>query len=148
MAKLSQKQIDAINAIDSDVEIIACAGAGKTGVVTRRIINILKCNQNITPENIVAFTFTRKAAEELKTRIYSIGKAELGDTKGFAKMYIGTIHGFCLNMLQEYLPEFQTFTVLDDIHTKLFVERYYAEIGMFDLGLQKYLETDLFIKIM
>lgn len=148
MAKLSQKQIDAINAIDSDVEIIACAGAGKTGVVTRRIINILKCKPNITPENIVAFTFTRKAAEELKTRIYSIGKAELGDTKGFAKMYIGTIHGFCLNMLQEYLPEFQTFTVLDDIHTKLFVERYYNEIGMLDLGLQKYLETDLFIKVM
>lgn len=49
MAKLSQKQIDAINAIDSDVEIIACAGAGKTGVVTRRIINILKCKPNITP---------------------------------------------------------------------------------------------------
>lgn len=47
MAKLSQKQIDAINAIDSDVEIIACAGAGKTGVVTRRIINILKCNHQI-----------------------------------------------------------------------------------------------------
>ena len=41
MAKLSQKQIDAINAIDSDVEIIACAGAGKTGVVTF-------CNHGIT----------------------------------------------------------------------------------------------------
>lgn len=89
MAKLSQKQIDAINAIDSDVEIIACAGAGKTGVVTRRIINILKCNQNITPENIVAFTFTRKAAEELKTRIYSIGKAELEIQRASLKCILG-----------------------------------------------------------
>ena len=145
---LSPKQMEAVNAIDDDVEIIACAGAGKTGVVTRRIVNILKCKPDITPANIVAFTFTKKAAEELKSRVYSIGKAELGDTKGFAEMYIGTIHGFCLNMLQEHLPEFQSFTVLDDIHTKLFVERYYDDIGMTDLNLQKYLETDLFINVM
>ena len=145
---LSLKQIEAVNAIDDDVEIIACAGAGKTGVVTRRIINILKCKDDVIPNNIVAFTFTKKAAEELKSRVYSMGKDVLGDTKGFAEMYIGTIHGFCLKMLQEYLPEFQTFTVLDDIHTKLFVERYYEEIGMKDMNLQKYSETDLFIKVM
>ena len=132
---LSLKQIEAVNAIDDDVEIIACAGAGKTGVVTRRIINILKCKDDVIPNNIVAFTFTKKAAEELKSRVYSMGKDVLGDTKGFAEMYIGTIHGFCLKMLQEYLPEFQTFTVLDDIHTKLFVERYYEEIGMKDMNL-------------
>lgn len=145
---LSEKQIEAINTIDDDIEIIACAGAGKTGVVTRRIINILKCKLDIEPKNIVAFTFTKKAAEELKNRIYHIGKNELGDTKGFVDMYIGTIHGFCLNMLKENLPEFQSFTVLDDIHTKLFVERYYDEIGMMDLNLKKYFETDLFIKVM
>ena len=132
---LSLKQIEAVNAIDDDVEIIACAGAGKTGVVTRRIINILKCKDDVIPNNIVAFTFTKKAAEELKSRVYSMGKDVLGDTKGFAEMYIGTIHGFCLKMLQEYLPEFQTFTVLDDIHTKVFVERYYEEIGMKDMNL-------------
>lgn len=132
---LSLKQIEAVNAIDDDVEIIACAGAGKTGVVTRRIINILKCKDDVIPNNIVAFTFTKKAAEELKSRVYSMGKDVLGDTKGFAEMYIGTIHGFCLKMFQEYLPEFQTFTVLDDIHTKLFVERYYEEIGMKDMNL-------------
>lgn len=132
---LSLKQIEAVNAIDDDVKIIACAGAGKTGVVTRRIINILKCKDDVIPNNIVAFTFTKKAAEELKSRVYSMGKDVLGDTKGFAEMYIGTIHGFCLKMLQEYLPEFQTFTVLDDIHTKLFVERYYEEIGMKDMNL-------------
>ena len=38
---LSEKQIDAVKTIEEDLEIIACAGAGKTGVVTRRIINIL-----------------------------------------------------------------------------------------------------------
>lgn len=145
---LSPNQVKAVNAIDDDVEIIACAGAGKTGVVTRRIVNILKCKQNILPENIVAFTFTKKAAEELKSRIYTIGQSVLGDTQGFANMYIGTIHGFCLNMLKEYIPKFQCFTVLDEIHIKLFVERYYSEVGMEDLGLTKYIETDLFIKVM
>ncbi len=145
---LSPKQIEAVNAIDDDVEIIACAGAGKTGVVTRRVINILKNKQDVLPENVVSFTFTRKAAEELKSRIYSMGKSVLGHTQGFANMYIGTIHGFCLQMLQEFLPEFQSFNVLDEIHTKLFVERYYEEIGMTDLDLQKYIETDLFIRVM
>ncbi|MDE5885535.1 MAG: ATP-dependent helicase [Oscillospiraceae bacterium] len=145
---ISLKQIEAVNAIDEDVEIIACAGAGKTSVVTRRIVNILKCKPDVKPANIVAFTFTKKAAEELRSRMYTIGKAVLGDITGFADMYIGTIHSFCLNMLKDYLPEFQTFTVLDDIHMKLFVERYYDEVGMADLNLQKYMETDLFIKVM
>lgn len=145
---MSPMQVEAINAIDDDVEIIACAGAGKTGVVTRRIINILKCKPDIAPANIVAFTFTKKAAEELKSRIYSMGTTVLGHTKGFSEMYIGTIHGFCLNMLKEFLPEFQSFSVLDEIHTKLFVERYYEEVGMEDLGLQKYTETGLFVSVM
>lgn len=89
---LSDNQIEAVKTIDEDLEIIACAGAGKTGVVSRRIINILKSNPDILPENIVAFTFTEKAAEELKSRVYKYGEAVLGNTKGFANMYIGTIH--------------------------------------------------------
>lgn len=145
---LSPQQIEAVNAIDEDVEIIACAGAGKTGVVTRRIVNIMKSKPDVLPENIVAFTFTKKAAEELKSRIYTLGQTVLGHTHGFANMYIGTIHGFCLKMLQEFLPKFQSFSVLDEVHTKLFVERYYEEIGMVELGLQKYIETGLFIRIM
>ena len=104
---LNEKQIDAVNTIDEDVEIIACAGAGKTGVVTRRIINILRQKPDVLPENIVAFTFTEKAAKELKARIYKYGEDVLGHTNGFANMYVGTIHGFCLKMLQEYIPEFQ-----------------------------------------
>lgn len=141
-------QKKAVESINDDLEIIACAGAGKTGVVTRRIVNILKSEPDVLPENIVAFTFTRKAAEELKSRIYEIGKRELGNTKGFAHMYIGTIHGFCIKMLQEYIPEFQKYDVLDEIHTKLFVERYYSECGMCDLDLKKYVETGLFISVM
>ena len=145
---LSEKQKEAVQTIDEDLEIIACAGAGKTGVVTRRIVNILRLRPDIQPENIVAFTFTKKAAEELKSRINEYGKAVLGHTKGFAHMYVGTIHGFCIRMLQDYIPKFQKFSVLDEIQTKLFVERYYDECGMSDLELKKYIETSLFITVM
>lgn len=100
---LSERQREAVETIDDDLEIIACAGAGKTGVVTRRIVNILKLNPGVLPENIVAFTFTKKAAEELKGRINAYGKSVLGHTKGFAHMYVGTIHGFCIRMLQDYM---------------------------------------------
>lgn len=146
--RLSGKQCDAVDAIDEDVEIIACAGAGKTGVVTRRIINILKQKKDVLPENIVAFTFTEKAAKELKARIYKYGEKVLGHTKGFANMYVGTIHGFCLKMLKEYIPEFQKFTVLNEIRTKLFIEKNYDTCGMSDLGLRKYVETNLFLSVM
>ncbi|SDB53891.1 ATP-dependent DNA helicase [Butyrivibrio sp. INlla16] len=145
---LSENQLKAINTIDEDLQIIACAGAGKTGVVTRRVVNILKQKSNIRPENIVAFTFTEKAAEELKGRIYKYGEEVLGNTQGFATMYVGTIHGFCLKMLQEYIPQFQKFTVLDEIKTKLFIEKYSDRCGMNELGLKKYTETNLFLNVM
>lgn len=146
--KLSDAQAKAVKTIDEDLEIIACAGAGKTGVVTRRIINILKCKPDIQPKNIVAFTFTEKAAEELKSRIYKYAKEELGSTLGFADMYVGTIHGFCLRMLQEFIPQFQNFTVLDEIKTKLFIDKNYFDSGMKDFGLKMYVETSLFLSTM
>ncbi len=145
---LSNKQRTAVKTINEDLEIIACAGAGKTGVVTRRIINIMKSQKDVLPENIVAFTFTEKAAEELKSRIYKYGEAVLGNTTGFANMYVGTIHGFCLKMLQEYVVKFQKFSVLDEIKTKLYIEKNYFDCGMKDMDLKMYTETDLFLKVM
>ena len=93
---LSERQKEAVETIDEDLEIIACAGAGKTGVVTRRIVNILKQKKDITPANIVAFTFTEKAAEELKSRIYKYAKKELGSTVGFAEIYTAVSKFFCI----------------------------------------------------
>lgn len=146
--KLSEKQIEAVKTIDEDLEIIACAGAGKTGVVTRRIINILKEKPEVKPENIVAFTFTKKAAGELKSRIYDYGKKVLGSTEGFANMYIGTIHGFCIRCLQDKIHKFQKYSVLDEIKTKLFVERYNGVCGRHELDLVRYTDTNLFISVM
>lgn len=78
---LSPDQRAAVSTIDEDLEIIACAGAGKTGVVTRRIINILKSNPNIQPENVVAFTFTKKGSGGIEKSYQQIWKVSFGTYK-------------------------------------------------------------------
>jgi DNA helicase-2/ATP-dependent DNA helicase PcrA len=85
--KYTYEQEKAINTIDSNLQIIACAGSGKTHVVSSRIINILrqKKNDEINPGNIVAFTFTEKAATELRYRITRLYEEEFGQEN--AKAY-------------------------------------------------------------
>ena len=97
---LTTEQQEAISEIDRNLQIIACAGSGKTEVITRRIANILQSKPGIKPENIVAFTFTEKAAESMKKRI---AKA-LGSDSAYTieNMYIGTIHSFCYHLLNKY----------------------------------------------
>ncbi|MCR4685810.1 MAG: ATP-dependent helicase, partial [Lachnospiraceae bacterium] len=120
---LTPAQEEAAKMIDSDLEIVACAGAGKTRTITLRIINLIA--HGVKPENIVAITFTRKAAAEMKERIYKAGEKYLGNTIGFAGMFIGTIDSFCLKMLQEHIPKYAKFSVLDEVQTKVFMERYF-----------------------
>jgi DNA helicase II / ATP-dependent DNA helicase PcrA len=74
-------QLEAINYLDGNLQIIACAGSGKTQVISQRIINILreKGPNGVTPANIVAFTFTDKAAAELKDRIHRLAREQLGN---------------------------------------------------------------------
>ena len=61
--EFTPEQLEAIKEIDRNLQIIACAGSGKTEVITQRIAYILQNRPDVKPENIVAFTFTRKAAE-------------------------------------------------------------------------------------
>ncbi|MDA8164489.1 MAG: UvrD-helicase domain-containing protein, partial [Desulfobacteraceae bacterium] len=89
-------QQEAIDHLDGNLQIIACAGSGKTQVISQRIINILqeKGPDGVTPANIVAFTFTDKAAAELKDRIHRLAREQLDSEFGLAEMFVGTIHGF------------------------------------------------------
>lgn len=96
----------------SHIQIIAAAGAGKTEVVSQRIASLLETEP---PESIVAFTFTEKAAEELKARVRQRVTARLGDgaTDQLGRLHIGTIHGYCLRLLQTHVPSYESFTPLD-----------------------------------
>lgn len=95
------------------VQIIAAAGSGKTEVVSQRVASLLKDGEK--PESIVAFTFTEKAAEELKERIRDRSVALLGPsaTDKLGHLYVGTIHGYCFRLLQNYVPRFEMYTPLD-----------------------------------
>ena len=148
MIAYTQAQIDAINTLDKNLQIIACAGSGKTQVISQRVVNILKEKPEIRPANIIAFTYTEKAAAELKARILRLCKEQLGDVRGLAEMYIGTIHAWCLRALQDHVYEFQKYNVLDEIKLKLFVDRYFNFIGMQDLGMEWGKDTGRFVALM
>ncbi len=115
-----------------NVQLIACAGSGKTEVVARRIANLLKPKKGkaVLPRNIVAFTFTEKAAAELKERIYDRCREELSEINGLAEMYVGTIHGFCLDLLKTEVPRYLKFEVLNDVQQILFVDRNSKRSGL------------------
>ncbi len=146
--KYTKEQQSVIDCIDSNLQVIACAGSGKTQVISERIINILLKKPDVQPQNIVAFTYTERAAAELKERIQKLCKEKIGNIKGLAEMYVGTIHGWCLRTLQNNALEYQKFAVLDDIKLKLFCDRNYSEIGMLDLDMDVYKDTGFFIDIM
>lgn len=148
MVSYTQAQIQAINTLDNNLQIIACAGSGKTQVISQRVINILKLKLDIQPANILAFTYTEKAAAELKTRILRLCKEQLGDVQGLAEMYVGTIHAWCLRILQDHVYEFQKYNVLDEIKLKLFVDRNYKWIGMQDLDMEWGKDTGRFVALM
>src|SRR5437763_6668633 len=104
MTAYTTAQAEAIACLGEPLQIIACAGSGKTQVISQRIAAIL-AQPGVRPRNVIAFTFTEKAAAELKERVLSLVERGLGEVTGLAEMYIGTMHGYCLDLLQRLVPE-------------------------------------------
>jgi DNA helicase-2/ATP-dependent DNA helicase PcrA len=113
---LTQKQKDAVMSSKRRVLVVAGAGSGKTEVMARRIAWWVGV-ENVPKGNIVAFTFTERAAEEMKFRIRNwLGKITPSDEEvSLGGMYIGTIHGFCLAKLRELWPDdYHNYDILDE----------------------------------
>lgn len=91
---LSEEQFAAADAIDGAIEVFACAGSGKTRVLTYRIVNMVR-NYGIKPSNILALTFTNKAANEMKKRVQNYLGVEADD------ILLSTIHSFCCNLIRQ-----------------------------------------------
>lgn len=119
----------AIACVDRNLQIIACAGSGKTDVVSRRIAEVLML-PGVRPANIVAFTFTEKAAAELKDRVLRRVQDAGGSTLGLAEMFIGTMHAYCLDILQRHVPETFRYRVLTEVTNRLFIDRHSKESGL------------------
>src|SRR5438552_888950 len=82
------------------------------------------------PSSIVAFTFTDRAAAELKDRVYRMVRSVHGDVTGMAEMFVGTMHAYALNLLQSQLFRYLKFSVLSDVQTRLFIDRSSVKSGL------------------
>ena len=93
---LNDKQYEAVTNVDGPCLVIAGAGSGKTKVLTHKIAYLIS-EKDVKPWNILAITFTNKAANEMKTRV----EALVGD---IAKdMWIGTFHSICVRILRKQI---------------------------------------------
>lgn len=117
----------------SHIQIIAAAGSGKTEVVSQRVASLLA--EGESAESIVAFTFTEKAATELKERIRERVTALMGAaaTDQLGRLFVGTIHAYCFRMLQTYVPRYETYTPLDANQLTNFLYQQSRFIGISDL---------------
>ena len=148
---LNKEQQSAVLSKARRLLIIAGAGSGKTEVMARRIAWLVHTG---TPKDaIVAFTFTEKAAEEMKFRIrkYIQLITPAGDDVTLGGMYIGTIHGFCLKMLREHWADsFYNFDILDELGRLALVQKgYHGILGLKGLesacGKGQYATIDFFL---
>jgi len=89
---LNPSQVEAVTHVDGPLLVIAGAGTGKTRVITRRIAYMI--HEGIAPWNILAITFTKKAAGEMKERV-----AQLGVATG---AWVSTFHSMCVQMLRPF----------------------------------------------
>ncbi|MFY9462284.1 MAG: UvrD-helicase domain-containing protein [Candidatus Sungiibacteriota bacterium] len=110
---LNDKQKEAVMTIDGPVLIIAGAGAGKTKALTHRVAYLI--SQGIAPENILAVTFTNKAAGEMRERIRRL-TYNLQPTT-YNPPFIGTFHAFCVSILRKECSKIgfsKNFSIFDD----------------------------------
>lgn len=95
---LNREQKAAVEKWDGHICVIAGAGSGKTRVLTQRIIDMI--SGGVDAKGILAFTFTRKAADEMKERL----KSELGEY-ALDRLFVGTIHSLFNRVIKEHLPK-------------------------------------------
>ena len=121
---LNDKQREAAMYTEGPLLILAGAGSGKTSTMTHRIGYLVE--QGVDPWNILAVTFTNKAANEMKSRVEEL----VGDTRG---MWIMTFHAMCLRILRNY-PDVigyeKNFVIYDTTDQKTLVKNILKEKGI------------------
>jgi len=126
LENMNEAQCEAITHEDGPLLIVAGAGTGKTTVLTRRYVH-LKDRKNLMPENILALTFTEKAAGEMEDRILELLP------NGTYDFWIHTFHGFCQRVLEDHALEIglpNTFRLLNETDAWLLLKRRFDELPL------------------
>ena len=115
---LNDKQYEAVINTDGPCLVIAGAGSGKTKVLTHKIAYLLN-EKNIKPWNILAITFTNKAANEMKSRVETlVGEAA-------KEIWMGTFHSICVKILRNFIDRIgyeKSFIIFDTSDQKTLVK--------------------------
>ena len=131
---LTGQSEEAVQHRGSHLQIIASAGSGKTEVVSQRIVSLLK--EGVSGRDIVAFTFTERAARELKDRVVDRVEQIIGHDALdlIAGLFVGTIHAYAFRFLQQQVPIYETYDVIDENQLTALLARESNRLGLKDLS--------------
>src|SRR3982751_506979 len=127
LSSLNQAQQQAVQAIDGPVLVLAGPGSGKTRVLTHRIAYLIG-DAGVDPHNIIAVTFTNKAAREMKERLDTL----LGSGKA-AALTVGTFHSICTRFLRRdivHLGRERDFAIYDSDDQERLMRRVLRDLDL------------------
>ena len=135
---MNPQQREGILAVDGPVLLLAGAGSGKTRVITHRIAYLIQ-QRGVSPDNILAVTFTNKAAKEMAERVEKI----LGHST-LAKPTLATFHSFCVRVLRRDIEAMRTngvgltrtFAIYDETDQQAVVKQAIKRLGIDDKSLK------------
>lgn len=125
LSKLNEEQIQPVLQTEGAVLVIAGAGSGKTRVLTSRIAHIVK-DLDVSPYNVLAITFTNKAADEMKERLSQM-------IDGVEDMWVCTIHSMCVRLLRygaEKIGYGRDFSIYSETDKDKVVTRVIVSLGL------------------
>lgn len=128
LTELNQDQRKAVEAVDGPTLVIAGAGSGKTRTLTYKVVYLIQ-DKKIHPLNILAVTFTNKAAKEMKERIAELLAESSAESKTLP--HIGTFHSICVQILRKEIDSLgykTSFNIFDDQDQKSLIKRIFTEL--------------------
>ena len=127
LKELNDKQYEAVVNTQGPCLVIAGAGSGKTKVLTSKIAYLIE--QGVKPWNILAITFTNKAANEMKSRVENLVGENVKD------MWIGTFHSICVRILRRTIDKLgfdSTFAIFDTTDQRSIIKECFKELNIDD----------------
>ncbi len=124
--ELNPKQKEAVMETEGPCLVIAGAGSGKTKVLTYKISYLMK-EKNIKPWNILAITFTNKAANEMKERVQALVGDAIND------IWLGTFHSICVRILRKFIDRIgfdNSFAIFDTTDQKTLIKNCMKELNI------------------